>query len=90
MKNAEKKIVLGTPLEGEKLLDCFSSAETNPMFRGIMSVIDAQMMDDVQLAAQPDIPDKETFMLLGGTKKLMDLKLELLNIADESKKRESE
>ena len=90
MAKSENKIVIGVPLEGEKLLDCFASAETNPLFRGIMSVIDAQMLDDVQLASNPVVSDKETFMLLGGTKKLMDLKIELLAIADDAKRRERE
>jgi len=60
-----------------EMLKCFGNGMSLPLWKGVMMLIDEKRRCAMELACVPDLPDKETHMLLGGVRTLMELKVEM-------------
>jgi hypothetical protein len=70
----------------QELAACFRAAPEHPMWRGVLEVLDEQIIAASGMATDPKLPDGERAYLCGGVQFLVEAKAELQKLAEAAHK----
>ena len=71
-------VTIGPAMPEKRLRELMKDARSQRAYQAVMGMLDLSIMDAFARAEDPTISDKETFMLIGESKALKALKLQLV------------